>query len=217
MVSAITVSSVFPMVSDNELKEKGQMILSVRKNGDKEKGTIAESRHILMPEIRLGLREDGLPSKFVEYIRGALYETAKKQLTKMWDDAGNSMFVEVPANIWNVDSLLLFASLENESTRLTKESISAWFIGSELLARIQAIENTDKRIALQKKYADAFTKCAAPQIPHSLNACEDLKKKLESVESEAERDSTVFRGIMARLNSRIVELQKATAFVAEDF
>lgn len=174
------------------------------KNPDGTKREVANedrTRVIVIPELSV----DGVPSKFQSIVLDALRKTAKEQLSSLWK--AEPMIREVPAAIWNVDSILLFAAREAESKRLTKATLEDWFDTSDLAKRIMA-KGDSKLLSKWKALIVGF---AAPMY---LEAEENCTAVIASVGvADAEEDNIIGQQIIAKANKRIADLQKVTEAV----
>lgn len=103
-----------------------QVVAATRASEGKTIATANRVRCVVIPELNC----DAVPSKFQQFVLSALRRTAVAQLAAMWKAEPSLM--EVPASVWSVDSLLLYAAKRAESTRLTKENLLEWFQASKL-------------------------------------------------------------------------------------
>lgn len=165
-------------------------------------------RCIIIPELAV----DNVPSKFQSLVMDALRRTAKKQLDAMWK--ADAMLQAVPAAVWSVDSLLLFAAKTAESTRLTKENTLEWFLTSELCKHLMAPGADGK--ANPKKYEDwklRVVGMAAPVLQLNEAQCNVTIAAIGKFESDAA--SPMAAQMIEKLTKRIEALQQAAAEIEE--
>lgn len=183
--------------------------IGTRATVDKETGKKREipadqrTRSVLIPELEV----HGVPSKFQSIVLDALRNIAKQQLAALWD--ADKMLHEVPANIWSVDALLMYAARESESKRLSKDSIAAWFATSDLRARIMEKHNE----ALYKKWEARMLHCSAPSLQFNIEECEVVIKTINNSEDDAE--SIIGVQIIAKCEKRIEMLRKQSEEIGE--
>jgi hypothetical protein len=196
------VAMLHVFTTEQKPAEGQETVVARTRNGKNEDGSKREVanenrlRCIVIPELTV----DGIPSKFQSLVMSALRELAVAQLSSIWKQ--EPMVKEVPAAIWTVDSLLLFAAREAESKRLTKETLGAWFDESDLCKRIM-----DKKDAkLLTKWKELILGVAAPTFLETQKNCESIISSVSVSESDAE--SIIGRQIIAKANKRIVDLNR---------
>lgn len=156
------------------------------------------TRSIVIPTLSV----DSLPSKFQMLILDTLRSVAKTQLSSLWE--ADSMLKEVPANIWNVDSLLAFAAREAESKRLTKAGLHYWFETSQL-HKVLAAKNNSK---LTAEWQANIVGLSAPNCTMSETACDAIIATLLKPSLADDADSFMGQQIIAKLQRRIETLRK---------
>jgi hypothetical protein len=151
--------------------EGQESVIARTRNGKNEDGSKREVstenrlRCIVIPELAV----DGIPSKFQSLVMGALRDLAVAQLSSIWKK--ESQVREVPAAIWTVDSLLLFAAREAESQRLTTATIGDWFDSSNLAKRIMLRQDPK----LLTKVRANVVSLAAPALTLLPDACATMR------------------------------------------
>jgi hypothetical protein len=188
--------------------ERQEIVEASARNGKNPDGTpriVANAnrlRCIVIPELSV----DGVPSKFHSLVLSALRVTAKRQLESLWD--ADSMIQEVPAAIWSVDSLLLFAARESESKRLTKATLEQWFDDSGICKRLT--EKGDmKLLAAWKSDVVAL---AAPSISWVPAKCETVIATI--MKADCDEDNAIGQQLVAKLQRRVEEYAKQLAEVS---
>ena len=179
------------------------------KNADGTKKVIAadqRTRSILIPVLSIM----DVPSKYQMFLLDGIRKTAKAQLSAMWEADANLR--EVPANVWSVDALLMYAAREAESKRLTTASVTDWFNGSNLCAAISK-KNDEK---LLKAWTARVVGLAAANLDYNEQDCETILKMLQKFEDDA--DTLIGQQLVHKLNKRIATLRKQLEEVAlEEF
>jgi hypothetical protein len=171
---------------------------------DKETGKKREipadqrTRSIVIPELQV----DSVPSKFQMLVLDALRNTAKAQLSALWEADANLR--EVPAAIWTVDSLLAFAAREAESKRLTKAGLHYWFEASQLNKLLIAKNNPKVTADWQTKIVGL----SAPNCTYSEAECNAIIATLLKPALSEDADSFMGQQIIAKLQRRIEALRK---------
>lgn len=154
-------------------------------------------RVILIRELLL----DGLPSKFVEFARAALHETAKEQLATLWKAQGPDLLTVHPA-LFTVDGLLAFASREVESKRLT---------GERVREAIRAFMEATLPAARHQQAADILASFAGPNKLGNEKQISSLAAKiaeyLDSSAAAADEGSSVLELLAPKLAAREAELR----------
>jgi hypothetical protein len=182
--------------------ERHEIVEASARNGKNDDGTprIVDNanrfRCIIIPTLSV----DGVPSKFQSLVMSALRATAAKQFDSIWK--ADPMVREVPAAIWSVDSLLLFAARETESKRLSKETIAAWYETSQLCAKLTA-KNNDKMVA---KYLAECTGLAAAVFSYTPKRCTELLGLL--VATVTDEDDAIGLQLIAKLQRKLEEYAK---------
>lgn len=160
-------------------------------------------RCIIIPQLAV----DNVPSKFQSLVMDALRRTAKKQLDAMWKK--EPQLRSVPAAVWSVDSLLLFAAQEAESTRLTKANCEDWFIASQLCSHLMQQNNVKK----YESWKARILSLSAPVIAMNSEQCTITIAAIGKFDEDA---STLIGGQMiAKLQARIEALAKANEEIEE--
>lgn len=201
-ITLVAVSSVVPSVTDKELAQKKQIIISARRNKPKDGPELEaheRARFIVVPELSV----PEVPSKFTMLVIDTLLRIARDQLDSIWKD--EPQIKEVPAALFSVDSLLLYAAKKSESGRLNTDSISVWFDASTLRQRIGKMDEAKQPGAIKKYREEGFCKLAAPVIDFSEKECADL---LALINKEQDQEHTIAKQLAARLRNRIAGLQK---------
>lgn len=153
-----------------------------------------KSRSIVIPE----LRADGVPSKLQALVLDALRRTARQQLNDIWTaDAGVQA---VPAAIWSVDSLLLYAAKKAESQRLTKDTVSEWFLGSKLCQHLMSLGDAKKL----NDWKLRIVGLAAPTLELTEQQCTVTIASIGKFEEDAEH--IIGKQLIAKLGKRIAKL-----------
>ena len=156
------------------------------------------TRSIVIPELAV----DSVPSKFQMLILECLRSTAKAQLSALWE--ADDALREVPANIWSVDSLLMFAAREAESKRLTKAGLHYWFEASEL-NKILTAKNNPKLLA---DWQAKIIGLSAPNCIMSEAECDAIIGTLLKPALADDADSFMGQQIIAKCQKRIDTLRK---------
>lgn len=156
------------------------------------------TRSIVIPE----LKADGIPSKFQMIVLDALRDTAKAQLSSMWES--DAALREVPANVWTVDALLMFAAREAESKRLTKAGLHYWFEASKLNALLTAKGNAKTMADWQSKVVGL----SAPNCTYSEAECNAIIATLLKPALSDDAESFMGQQIIAKCQRRIETLRK---------
>lgn len=183
-VTLIPVSTVAPVVIP-----KGMIAVTVSAKETKKTGAIDPSqkkRAIVIPEWT-----PNVSSKYVSTVCEALHRIAKDQLAAIWKDADPK---EIAAALFTEDSLLAYAARIAESSRLTKESVEAWFIDSEFRKNL-ASKYSEKQI---QNIGARLQNLAAPVPSYSeaqYHAVLSLFAEFDSTEDE----------FLSRLNTRAAE------------
>lgn len=102
-----------------------------------------------------------VPSKFDAIVRQALVRVAVSVLESACDTldgSGANMVREIAPALFTVDALLAHATRKAESTRLSAESIGAWFDASALAAWIKGTKG-DAAARILKVYRDLLATC----------------------------------------------------------
>ncbi len=163
-----------------------------------EKNPVIEAnrlRCIIVPEYKV----EGVPSKFHALCLQAVRDIAQKQLDTLWK--ATPSIKEVPAAIWSLDSVLLFAAREQESKRLTSDNLATWFAASGIAQRIG--DNEEK----MADWAGRIAKFAAPTPNLSLSACEAVISAIQV--ADADEDNLIGRQILAKATKRYEEMAAA--------
>jgi hypothetical protein len=156
----------------------------------------ARTRSILIPTLTIV----DVPSKYQMFLLDGIRNTAKAQLSAMWKADANLR--EVPANVWTVDALLMYAAREAESKRLSIASITEWFESSNLCAAIMKKGNTK----LLKDWTARIVGMAATVFDYNEQDCQTILNMLAKFEDDAE--SLVGQQLVHKLNKRIATLRK---------
>lgn len=178
--------------------------VSTRATVDKDTGKKREipadqrTRCIVIPELSV----DGIPSKFQSIVLDALRNTAKAQLSALWE--ADPMLREVPAAIWTVDSLLMFAAREAESKKLTKAGLHYWFEASQLNKLLTAKGNAKLTADWQGK----IVSLAAPSVTMNEAECNAIISTLQKPALIEDAESFIGMQIIAKLQKRIDALRK---------
>lgn len=206
VTDTITVSSVVPALTEKELATNKQVIVTVSrkksKNSDAEIPVGQRSRSIIIDELTI----DGVPAKFKQLVLSSLYLIARDVLDDAWKKEGDAL-KEMNAGSFTVDSLLMYAAAQEESKRLTSAGIAIWYESSVLRSRIMKIADEAKRAATLKKYAEAFTKLAAPVPDFTLEELQQLQARLADEDTE--------NLIVSQLNAKITRRIKDITTVRE--
>jgi hypothetical protein len=161
------------------------------------------TRSILIPVLSIM----DVPSKYQMFLLDGIRKTAKAQLTALWE--ADAMIRSVPAGIWTVDALLMYAAREAESKKLSTASVSEWFIGSKLCG---AIKKKDKHEALLKSWTAKIVGLAAAVIDYNEQECTTILQMLSKFGDDAE--SLIGQQLVNKLNKRIATLKKQMEDVA---
>lgn len=211
-MTTFTVHTIAQVANPSSKMEPVTVGTRATKDADGNKKIISadqRTRSILIPE----LHASDLPSRFQMYVLDALRNTAKQQLSSLWD--ADSMLKEVPANIWSVDSLLAFAAREAESKRLTKASLHYWFEASQLAAVLRAKDAANET----KLYADWQAKIvgmSAPAMTASEAECNAIINTLAKETLSEDAESFIGQQIVAKCVRRIDALRKQMDEVSID-
>jgi hypothetical protein len=209
-VTMVPVSTVAPAITDKELATTHRVILQCRRNST-EKNPIPEkdrSRWIVMQELSV----PSVPSAFTSLVLDTLYKIARDQFDSLWTD--NPQLSEVPAALFSVDSLLMYAAKRAEGGRLNNASIVSWFDTSTLMGKIQAADESKRPGAIKLYRDNGFAKLAAPVIEFNEEECTALLRRLDA---EVDQEHTILKQMAARLRNRIASLkaQQTLAFAAD--
>ena len=186
------------------LKGYEPVTVGTRATVDKETGekrTIAadqRTRSIIIPELQV----EGIPSKFQMIVLDALRNAAKAQLSAMWEADANLR--TVPANVWNVDALLMFAAREAESKRLTKAGLHYWFEASKLNAVLTSKGNAKVTAEWQAKIVGL----SAPNCTYSEAECNAIIATLLKPTLADDAESFMGQQIIAKCQKRVETLRK---------
>jgi len=173
-------------------------------NKKKEIPADQRTRSIIIPELQV----DGLPSKFTSLVLDTLRTIAKDQLASMWK--AEPMLREVPANVWSVDALLMYAAREAESKRLSTASIAEWFKSSQLAAKLATMDNKDLANIWQSK----LEKLSPAVITMNEKDCEAIINTLSKFPDDME--SLIGSQLIIKAQKRIATLQAQLAEVSLD-
>lgn len=192
-VPTTTIAAGFTQIitSKRETKETGKLEAHQR------------SRSIIIPELIV----TDVPSKFQKFIISALYDLARAQLAALWEQ--DAQLKEVSDNIWGVDALLLFYSREQESKRLTKTSVEAWFKASKLAAFLT--EKKDEK--LLANWSTRILSLSAPVIDLNEKQCTVTIATIGKFEEDAE--SIIGQQLVTKLQRRIDAIKAAQSAVSE--
>jgi hypothetical protein len=205
MTTTLTVSTVAQTATAGSGMEP--VTIGTRATKDPETGkarTIPadqRTRSILIDELQVS----DVPSKFQMLILDTLRDVAKAQLSSLWDADPDLRIV--PASIWSVDSLLMFAAREAESKRLTKAGVALWFASSELHSLLTA-KNDAK---LLKQWESKIIGISAPALTYSESECEAILKTLAKFDGDS--DSAMGMQLIAKLQKRLETLRTQSADV----
>lgn len=161
-----------------------------------EKNPVAEAnrlRCIVIPELRV----NDIASKYHSRIMAALRQDASKQLDSLWK--ATPSLREVPAAIWSVDSLLLFAARETESKRLTSDNLAAWFEASDLAKRIAARPEHDDLMA---EWLERIQKFAAPTLDLNADECALVMRTMAKEPGVEDGDNLIAKQVLTRATKR---------------
>lgn len=171
---------------------------STKSSEGKQVATENRMRCIVIPELVV----DNVPSKFQSLVMDALRRTAKAQLAAMWKNEPSLQ--SVPAAVWSVDNLLLFAAKQAEGTRLTKENCLEWFLQSKLCAHLMNGEG-----ATPKKYEDwkaRIVGLAAPVLQLNEGQCTVTIAAIGKFDEDAA--SPMAAQMITKLQRRIDDMQR---------
>lgn len=202
MLAVSTIAQVAPQGYET-------IIASTRET--KKTGTISEEnkrRSIVVPEYSLqGL---AVPSKFESILLTQIREIAKSQLSELWENDANLR--EVPAAIWTIDSLLMYAARKAESTRLTSAGVEAWYEASNLAKRVASTGNA----AVIKDWKLLICGLAAPNLAANLRytiaQCDTLLVSISKSDDDAE--STIGKQLLTKITRHQEAMRKALQDVA---
>lgn len=205
-VAMLTVSSA-PILN----ADAGKEIVSVgQRNGKNADGTkrevAADQRYRGVQIPILSLDQSGVPNKFQPMLLTALRKTAEKQLDACWEESTNGLR-EVPAAIWTVDSLILFAARVSESQRLSTERVNEWFKASKIGVYLAKEEKKFNQIlALYQRFVPGV-------VSASEKHCDDMLALLGRFEEE---ESPIWKGLMNKAQRRLETIKKEAAEISED-
>lgn len=154
-----------------------------------------------------------VPSKFDAIVRSALVRvavTVLESLCDSGDDSGANMVREASAALFTVDALLAHAARKAESTRLSADTIGAWFDASALAAWIRSTKG-DAAPRLTKIYRDLFTACTTIDRVKGLGLdnIERLTQALSKDEATADVSNPIGEKILDLLVRAPEEMAKA--------
>jgi len=173
--------------------------VQVNRRDSKENGTVPQAercRAIVIPELQVS----DVPSKFQMLILDALRNAASAQLAAFWKDAGWPGLSQVPAAVWTVDSILMFAARDAESKRLSKESVLAWFKASKLFAFLASKNNAK----LSANWEKRILSLSAPKVDLSEDQCNVTLATIGKFDEDA--TSMIGAQLVAKLAARIKKL-----------
>lgn len=205
-VAMIAVSSAPILVAD-----AGKEVISVgQRNGKNPDGTkrevAASERYRGLQIPCLSLDQAGVPQKFQSMLLGALRKTAEDQLRACWEESTNGLR-EVPAAIWTVDSLVLYAARVSESQRLSTERVNEWFAESKIGVYLkQDAKKYAQILALYQKFVPGV-------VSASEKHCNDMIALLGRFDDE---DSPIWKALLNKAQRRIDALKKEAAEIAEE-
>lgn len=158
-----------------------------------------------------------VPSKFDAIVRQALVRVAVSVLESACDTpdgSGANMVREIAPELFTVDALLAHAARKAESTRLSAESIGAWFDSSALVAWIKETKG-DAAARILKVYRDLFATCTTIDRVKALTQqnADNLKAALLKSEASPDLENPIGEKILELLIR--AEDERATAAGAE--
>lgn len=164
-------------------------------------------RNVVLPEY---VCPDSVDKKFQSVLINTFYNLAKQRLEVAMEES-NRMARELPLSEFSIDSLLSFFSRVAISTRLTGESVAAWFdssaTGKSIAAKIAAKSDWTeaKRQSEGKKYRDLFVKTASPNHGINPNTCTVLLAMLD----DTDKESNMYETLAARWQATITKSQNS--------
>lgn len=163
---------------------------------------------VIAPENKLRAIEiiepdvSGLPSKFTEFVRAQLAVIAVAQLQELWKQQGSSLR-ETDSSLWTTDGLLAFAAREQESKRLTADSIT-----TAVAAFVATLKQEGRKVA-----SEILSSMAAPAKKGSERQLFALHEKLagfidaQEADADAAEVSPLLPLVARKLAERAEELK----------
>ena len=146
----------------------------------------------------------GLPSKFTEFVRAQLAVTAVAQLQELWKSQGDAL-KSVDSSLFTTDGLLAFAARQQESKRLTADSITS------AVAEFVATCDLFKHDAARKAGAEVLASMAAPAKKGNerqlFALAEKLAAYLATPREDGEEHNPLLSSIIAKLTDKAEELK----------
>jgi hypothetical protein len=189
------VPAGFAMITANLREVKGSSITADQKH-----------RNVVIPEFTC---PESVEKKFAPVLIDKFYSLAKDYLEVQMTES-NRMLREIPLSAFSIDNLLSFFARVAVSSRLTSESVGAWFdssaTGKAIVAKVAAkTEDAAQRATMLKKYRDLFCKTASPNHGINPNTCTVLLTLL----SEDDKESNVYETLANRWQATITKSQES--------
>ncbi len=127
-------------------------------------------RNIVIPEFSIL----SVPAQFQSILLAKLYELAKLRFESAMKDS-NRMLSVVPADDYTISSLLAWFATHAASGRLSKESVTTWFLASATYALVLDRKGTTEA----QKWVELFAKLASPNHGVNPNTCRILLASLQ--------------------------------------
>jgi hypothetical protein len=184
----------------------GEVLITANLRETKGSNIPADQKHrnIVISEFSLPSVED----KFRTVLLEKFYELAKARLEVFMEES-NRMLREIPAEAFTIDSLLAFFSERVQSSRLTGETVGAWFDTSATAKYLTAKlnqkhqDNTTAAAAALRKYRDLFVKTASPNHGINPNTCQSLLAVLQ----DGDKESNIYAALATKWNATITKSQ----------
>lgn len=168
-VSAVTQSVLVPIYTVPTPTPAGTYALEKRARSTQQNPVDASNRYrvAFVPEQPLLIAQDGVSSKFAALVQARIHDIAQERFAALLAEEGMSLQALEP-RMFTVDALLSYWAEERDRSRITKESLLAWFDSSATAASLsekgRQLWRTRLPGILAPMYRNAFTSNEATQI-----------------------------------------------------